>query len=164
LVLPTRMDHNDFDFCEDLITPFYHFMKQFDINTREPKSAHSQMKIPEEYYTIPRAYQQLSIPMSWACCCNPSNIGTTRHATVSGLSDRADSRLGDPDELNVADLPVEHDRATGSIHGSIVDQVKAELNARSNKKEQYSSFNNKLKGNSNANSFSHRRSSQRHPG
>lgn len=27
LILPTRMDHNDFDFCEDLITPYYHFLK-----------------------------------------------------------------------------------------------------------------------------------------
>ena len=27
LILPTKMNHNDFDFCEDLITPFYHFMK-----------------------------------------------------------------------------------------------------------------------------------------
>ena len=40
LVLPTRMDHNDFDFCEDLITPFHHFLKQCQINVREPKSAH----------------------------------------------------------------------------------------------------------------------------
>lgn len=56
LLLPTRMDHNDFDFCEDLITPFYHFMKQFKMNVREPKSAHKQMVIPEEYFVIPRAY------------------------------------------------------------------------------------------------------------
>lgn len=27
LILPSRMNHNDFDFCEDLITPFYHFLK-----------------------------------------------------------------------------------------------------------------------------------------
>lgn len=27
LILPTKMNHNDFDFCEDLITPFYHFLK-----------------------------------------------------------------------------------------------------------------------------------------
>jgi fermentation-respiration switch protein FrsA (DUF1100 family) len=27
LILPPRMNHNDFDFCEDLITPFYHFLK-----------------------------------------------------------------------------------------------------------------------------------------
>lgn len=27
IILPARMNHNDFDFCEDLITPFYHFLK-----------------------------------------------------------------------------------------------------------------------------------------
>lgn len=27
LIMPTKMDHNDFDFCEDLITPFYHFLR-----------------------------------------------------------------------------------------------------------------------------------------
>jgi len=27
LILPPRMNHNDFDFCEDLITPFFHFLK-----------------------------------------------------------------------------------------------------------------------------------------
>ena len=56
LILPTRMDHNDFDFCEDLITPFYHFLKQFKITVREPKSAHAQMKIPADIFMIPRAY------------------------------------------------------------------------------------------------------------
>lgn len=27
LILPNHMDHNDFDFCEDLITPFHHFLR-----------------------------------------------------------------------------------------------------------------------------------------
>jgi fermentation-respiration switch protein FrsA (DUF1100 family) len=57
LILPTRMDHNDFDFCEDLITPYYHFLKQCKINVRDPKSAHEQMKIPSEYFILPKAYQ-----------------------------------------------------------------------------------------------------------
>lgn len=26
LVLPPEMDHNDFDYCESLITPLYHFL------------------------------------------------------------------------------------------------------------------------------------------
>lgn len=56
IILPTRMDHNDFDFCEDLITPFYHFLKQFNIDVRQPKSAHSQMRISEEYFVIPKVY------------------------------------------------------------------------------------------------------------
>jgi len=118
LVLPTRMDHNDFDFCEDLITPFYHFLKQFGIHVREPKSAHAQMRIPQEYFALPRAYQQLSIPASWACCCNASNLQGARLATVSGLSERDASKLGDADEL-IADLlgdnhdPTENARQSG---------------------------------------------------
>ena len=27
IILPATMDHNDFDFCEDLITPFHTFLK-----------------------------------------------------------------------------------------------------------------------------------------
>ena len=83
LLLPTRMDHNDFDFCEDLVTPYFHFLKQVGINTKEPKSAHLQMRIPEEYFVIPKAYQQLSIQMSWGCCCNPTNNIAGRQIIVT---------------------------------------------------------------------------------
>ena len=68
LLMPTRMDHNDFDFYEDLITPFFHFMKQCGMSTREPREAFNQMKIPSSYFRIPHAYKQKSIPVSWACC------------------------------------------------------------------------------------------------
>ena len=61
LILPARMDHNDFDFCEDLITPFYHFLKQFNISTREPKSMYRHLKIPPEYFKIPRSYKQSTV-------------------------------------------------------------------------------------------------------
>ena len=37
LLLPNHMDHNDFDFCEDLITPFHHFLRQCGISTRDPQ-------------------------------------------------------------------------------------------------------------------------------
>ena len=88
LVMPANMDHNDFDFNEDLITPFYHFLKQCKVSLREPKSAHQQMRIPDEYFVIPKAYQQLSIPASWACCCNPANNAQiSRVVTMSNLSD-----------------------------------------------------------------------------
>jgi len=56
LIMPAKMDHNDFDFCEDLITPFYHFLRQCGISTREPKTAFDQMKIPTEYFITPKAY------------------------------------------------------------------------------------------------------------
>ena len=41
LIMPANMDHNDFDFCEDLITPYWHFLKQMNINVKDPKSAHA---------------------------------------------------------------------------------------------------------------------------
>lgn len=69
LIMPTKMDHNDFDFCEDLITPYYHFLRQCGISTRTPKSAFEQMNIPSEYFIIPKAYQQNHVPMSWGCMC-----------------------------------------------------------------------------------------------
>ena len=68
LIMPTRMDHNDFDFCEDLITPFYHFLKQCNLSTREPKYAYQQMNIPLHYFKIPKVYLQKSIPANWGCC------------------------------------------------------------------------------------------------
>lgn len=107
LILPEEMDHNDFDFCEDLITPFYHFLKQHKISTKEPKSAHVQMKFPDEYYIIPKAYQQMSIPMSWGCCCNPHNNNNQHHlATVSNISEsiRHRSRIEEPEEIKLNDI------------------------------------------------------------
>lgn len=40
LLLPPEMDHNDFDFFNDLIRPFRSFMKQHGLSAREPKEAH----------------------------------------------------------------------------------------------------------------------------
>ena len=40
LILPPEMDHNDFDYCEALITPFYHFLNQTGMSTTVPKSLH----------------------------------------------------------------------------------------------------------------------------
>ena len=75
LLLPSKMDHNDFDFCEDLITPFYHFLKQCGISTREPKETHRTKCLPEDYLIIPQAYRpEQSIP--WSCSCY-NTPGTT---------------------------------------------------------------------------------------
>ena len=69
LILPANMDHNDFDFTEDLITPFYHFLRQCQISTKEPLSAIKQTKMPNEYFVIPKAYQWKSVPFSFSCYC-----------------------------------------------------------------------------------------------
>ena len=40
LLLPASIDHNDFDYCEALIIPFYHFQNQCSIDTVLPRSSH----------------------------------------------------------------------------------------------------------------------------
>jgi hypothetical protein len=97
------MDHNDFDFCEDLITPFYHFLKQFNISTREPKSMYRHLKIPPEYFKIPRAYKQSTVQMGWACFCipmsntmdpqNPSQVDPTASAVSHLDGPHSDNEL-----------------------------------------------------------------------
>lgn len=73
LLLPPEMDHNDFDFFNDLIRPFRSFMKQHNISPKEPKSAHYGMAIPKEYFQIPKAYtwNHAAIGFSWSCYCMP---------------------------------------------------------------------------------------------
>jgi len=61
LIMPAKMDHNDFDFCEDLITPFFHFMKQCGIEHRSPAAAIKHNLIPPEYLIIPKAYEQTAV-------------------------------------------------------------------------------------------------------
>lgn len=65
------MDHNDFDFIEDLIIPFYRFLKQIGLNTRQPRSAFPQMCIKQQYFVIPKAfYVDDGAKHAWACCYN----------------------------------------------------------------------------------------------
>ena len=57
LVLPENMDHNEFDYCDSLITPFYQFMNSIGISTSSPSSSHAHNIIPDEYMSIPKVYQ-----------------------------------------------------------------------------------------------------------
>ena len=84
IVLPNQMDHNDFDFYDDLITPFYHFLRQMQISMKEPLSAHSQFKIPHEYFVIPKAYLQRSAAIPWGCyCMTPGNLQAAPRISVN---------------------------------------------------------------------------------
>ena len=91
LIMPAKMDHNDFDFCEDLITPFFHFLRQLGISCKEPISAHSQMMIPAEYFIIPKAYQHKEAQSSWGCYCIAPNNFNQRVSVTGG-----DDRQGNP--------------------------------------------------------------------
>lgn len=46
IVLPPMMDHNEFDFMEDLIQPFYNFLKQLNISLAA-QPGEGQFKFPE---------------------------------------------------------------------------------------------------------------------
>lgn len=52
------MDHNKYVVSDDLITPFYMFLREMGISMRDPTSAHGQMVIPAEYFKVPRAYDR----------------------------------------------------------------------------------------------------------
>lgn len=86
LIMPPKMDHNDFDFCNDLITPFFHFMKQCGIETRNRADSIPKF-IPEEYLIIPKAYRNEDTLPTWSCnCMAPTvNMGAI---SVAGGADR----------------------------------------------------------------------------
>ena len=50
------MDHNDFDFVEDLILPFYFFLKQIGVHTDSPKELMTKQPINPAYFIIPREF------------------------------------------------------------------------------------------------------------
>ena len=68
------MNHNDFDFLDDLIMPFHHFLKQIGISTRKPKQAFFQTTIDSSYFAIPQTFIQIDDKKnSWDCCYNNRN-------------------------------------------------------------------------------------------
>jgi pimeloyl-ACP methyl ester carboxylesterase len=85
LVLPPDMDHNDFDYCDSLITPFYHFLMQMSISTTQPQYMHSQTIIPEDHLIIPKAYiPQPATASPWSCYCVPSKIQESQNLATRG--------------------------------------------------------------------------------
>ena len=49
------MDHNEFDFIDDLVQPFYHFLEQMNISLDpdEDDPSHGQILFPEELFLPP---------------------------------------------------------------------------------------------------------------
>ena len=49
------MDHNEFDFIDDLVQPFYHFLEQMDIalDAYEDAFNHGQINFPETLFLPP---------------------------------------------------------------------------------------------------------------
>lgn len=52
------MDHNKYAVSDDLVTPYYMFLRDMGISVRDPTSAHGQMVIPAEYFKVPKAYDR----------------------------------------------------------------------------------------------------------
>jgi len=49
------MDHNEFDFIDDLVQPFYHFLEQMEItlDADENDRSHGQIHFPESLFLPP---------------------------------------------------------------------------------------------------------------
>ena len=55
IILPRAMDHNEFDFIDDLVQPFYNFLEQLSItlDPDENDPFDGQFKFPEKLYIPP---------------------------------------------------------------------------------------------------------------
>ena len=53
--MPPQMDHNEFDFIDDLVQPFYHFLEQMNITleAEEDDPNHGQINFPESLFLPP---------------------------------------------------------------------------------------------------------------
>lgn len=55
MVLPPKMDHNDFDFDEDFIMPLYEFLKQTNIKLDEIEPGSQGLYFTDDYYFPPNS-------------------------------------------------------------------------------------------------------------
>ena len=53
LVLPVHMDHNEFDFFDDLSHPFYFFLIQWNVTIKQK----GELIFPQEVYEVPKLSQ-----------------------------------------------------------------------------------------------------------
>lgn len=55
IIMPPSMDHNEFDFIDDLVQPFYHFLEQMNItlDAKEDDPNHGQINFPESLFLPP---------------------------------------------------------------------------------------------------------------
>jgi hypothetical protein len=53
--MPPQMDHNEFDFIDDLVQPFFHFLEQMDISLEayDDDFNHGQINFPESLFLPP---------------------------------------------------------------------------------------------------------------
>jgi len=53
IILPRMMDHNEFDFIDDLVQPFFNFLKQLGITLTVKVGEPGHPKFPESLYIPP---------------------------------------------------------------------------------------------------------------
>ena len=53
LVLPKEMDHNKFDYYDDLLVPMAHFLTMAEIETRPDENNSGILEVPEEFFKYP---------------------------------------------------------------------------------------------------------------
>lgn len=56
IIMPKSMDHNEFDFIDDLIEPFHKFLKQCHISVDVEEGKNGVFKFPEELYYPPEDF------------------------------------------------------------------------------------------------------------
>lgn len=58
IIIPRNMDHNEFDFVDDLVQPFFNFLDQLGITTEvdEDDPTKGQIKFPERLYIPPKSF------------------------------------------------------------------------------------------------------------
>lgn len=54
IILPRMMDHNEFDFIDDLVQPFYNFLRQLGISLSVEDGEECHVKFPEHLYIPPQ--------------------------------------------------------------------------------------------------------------
>jgi len=65
LTLPRMMDHNEFDFVEDLISPLHNFMLEVNIDVKPAAGdeENGQIQLPEDLYMPPPSWLKQEIEL-----------------------------------------------------------------------------------------------------
>mmetsp|Transcript_27363 Transcript_27363/g.26424 ORF Transcript_27363/g.26424 Transcript_27363/m.26424 type:complete len:143 (+) Transcript_27363:840-1268(+) len=60
LIIPKDMDHNEFDFIDDLIKPFYYFLRQCSISVDADEGSKGSIEFEEQLYIPPADFPKKS--------------------------------------------------------------------------------------------------------
>ena len=64
LITPEEMDHNNFKFQEDIITPFKQFFKENKIKLHHVEACTKELKIPNDLFKIPKSIKEYNLKVN----------------------------------------------------------------------------------------------------